>query len=79
MLLNKPDLARAEAWSKTDSDELGVSDRLERFLDESRDAVDRAEMSEQLEAERREARAKRAGSDYSLWSDSSWRLFWCWP
>ncbi len=58
LLLNKAELARAEAWRKNESDELGVSDRLKRFLDESRDAVDRAELADQLEAERRRAQDK---------------------
>ena len=58
LLLQKSDLDRAEAWSKTDSEELGLSERLARFLDESRDAIDRAELSDRLEEERREARDK---------------------
>ena len=58
LLLNKTDLARAEAWSKAESSELGLSDLLRRFVDDSRDAIDRAEMADQLAAERRAARNK---------------------
>jgi WD40 repeat protein len=64
LLLDKADLARAEAWRKgtTDSDELGMSSQLQRLLDESRDAVDRAQMAAQLEEERREAKAEKVQS-----------------
>jgi WD40 repeat protein len=61
LLLDKAELARAEAWRKgtTDSDELGLSTQLQHLLSESRDAADRAEMAAQLETERRRAKAER--------------------
>jgi WD40 repeat protein len=58
LLLTRADLGRADAWSKTESSELGVSDLVKRFLDDSRAAIDRAEMADQLARERRAARDK---------------------
>ncbi len=53
-LLDEADLASAEAWmNSTDAAELGISDRLQRFLAESREALERT----RLKDESREAKA----------------------
>jgi WD40 repeat protein len=57
LLLDKAGLARAEDWKNNpDAEELGISDRLQRFLAESRDAIERAEFEDDRRAERNKFR-----------------------
>jgi WD40 repeat protein len=58
-LLKKDELAAAEAWkASADAGELGISDRLLQLLDESHDAIDKAELAAQMEAQRKAASDK---------------------
>jgi len=59
LLLKKTELARAEAWkASADASELGINEPLKQLLDESRDAIEKAELAAQIEAERKAASDK---------------------